>query len=131
MPGLVLQMRQRRQRDIIGSDATEAAPGDRAAAVAVTDSEAIRVGFTTSRKVGGAVARNRARRRLRAIAERLLPLAGRPGCDYVVIGRPATPTRPFALLVADFETALARLNAGRGRGPRPDGAGRRTRRDGR
>lgn len=101
---------------MIGSEAPGAAMAGR---VGGTEAGAIRVGFTTSRKVGGAVARNRARRRLRAIAEQLLPLAGRPGCDYVLIGRPATPTRPFALLLGDFEAALARVHAGRGRAPRP------------
>ncbi len=40
---------------------------------------AIRVGYTCSKKVGGAVVRNRAKRRLRAAAAEVLPLMGRPG----------------------------------------------------
>lgn len=69
----------------------------------------IRVGFTTSRKVGNAVARNRARRRLRALAAQLLPRAGVPGHDYVLIGRRATVSRPFEALRGDLEAALTKL----------------------
>lgn len=75
---------------------------------------AFRVGFTVSKKVGNAVARNRARRRLRAAAERLLPDHAAPGNDYVLIGRQDTVTRPFALLLKDLETALRRVGAWRG-----------------
>jgi ribonuclease P protein component len=70
-----------------------------------------RIGFTASRKVGIAVVRNRARRRLKAAAEQVLPLHGAPGFDYVAIARGETIARPFAELVADFATALDRLNA--------------------
>ena len=76
---------------------------------------AIRVGFTASRKVGNAVARNRARRRLREVAGRLLPAMAAPGRDYVLIGRRATLERPFVLLLADLEAALRRLGVERGR----------------
>lgn len=71
----------------------------------------IRVGFTASRKVGMAVARNRARRRLRSVVERILPTKARPGYDYVVIARKATLDRPFASLLDDLETALAHVGA--------------------
>lgn len=70
----------------------------------------VRVGFTVSRKVGGAVARNRARRRLRAVAEQVLAKQARPGLDYVLIGRAATLSRPFAALVQDLKMALQRLD---------------------
>jgi ribonuclease P protein component len=69
-----------------------------------------RIGFTASRKVGIAVARNRARRRLKAAAEAVLPKSGEPGFDYVAIARTETLTRQFADLVADFETALGRVH---------------------
>ena len=80
---------------------------------------AIRVGFTASRKVGNAVARNRARRRLREVVRLLLPEAAAPSRDYVLIGRRATLERPFPLLLADLETALRRLGAERCREPAP------------
>jgi len=91
----------------------------------------IRVGFTASRKVGMAVARNRARRRLRAVAERILPTKARPGYDYVVIARKATLDRPFTSLLGDLERALAHVGAHLERPvPRRDGGRRRPRRKG-
>ncbi len=79
--------------------------------------EAARVGFTCSKKLGNAVTRNRAKRRLRALAARVMPAAARPGWDYVLIGRPgATVALPFAEMAAQLETALRRLHAPR-RGP--------------
>ncbi|HRW17062.1 MAG: ribonuclease P protein component [Rhodobacteraceae bacterium] len=74
--------------------------------------EGIRVGFTCSRKVGNAVARNRAKRRLRAVAREVLPGEGRAGWDYVLIGRPGeTAARDFAALCADLRAALASVHA--------------------
>ena len=74
-----------------------------------------RVGFTASRKVGNAVARNRARRRLRAVATATLPVHAALGHDYVIIGRAATLKRPYGALVTDLEAALRRLGAWRER----------------
>lgn len=72
----------------------------------------MRVGFTASKKVGNAVARNRAKRRLRAIAREVLPTLGRPGWDYVLVARPeATIARPFADLLADLQFAIASVHA--------------------
>ncbi len=70
---------------------------------------AIGIGFTATRKRGGAVVRNRAPRRLRAAAAGVLAKRGRPGTDYVLIARRDTAERPYAALVADLETALRRL----------------------
>jgi ribonuclease P protein component len=90
-----------------------AAPGLVVQALRAGPDGSTRVGFTVSRKVGGAVARNRARRRLRALADELLPDHAAAGHDYVVIGRAATVTRRFAALRQDLETALRRLGAWR------------------
>ena len=69
--------------------------------------EGARFGVTASRKVGGAVARNRAKRRLRAVAAAILPLSARSGHDYVLIARVATLSRPFPSLIGDLSHALA------------------------
>lgn len=95
-PGLILQARPRR-------------PGD-TRVVGICE-DAVRIGFTVSRKVGNAVARNRARRRLRAAVAQVMGDHARGGNDFVVIGRAATLRRPFGALVGDLETALRRLDA--------------------
>ena len=74
-------------------------------------SNAVRVGYTCSKKVGNAVARNRAKRRLREAARAVLPTEARPGWDYVLIGRhDLTAARPFPLLLDDLRRALARIH---------------------
>jgi len=72
---------------------------------------AIRIGYTCSKKVGNAVARNRAKRRLRAIAREVLPAAGRAGWDYVLIGRPGqTAALPYPQLVADLAAVVVAIH---------------------
>ena len=83
MPGFVLQLRPRDD-------------GDRA----------IRVGYTVTRKIGGAVVRNRMKRRLRALAREILPERGLAGADHVLIGRSGGVERDFRLLREEFVRAL-------------------------
>ena len=75
--------------------------------------EAIRVGFTASRKVGNAVKRNRARRRLKALVREMIATGANPGLDLVLIARPATVDRPFDELRRDLQQSLQRTKAAR------------------
>lgn len=75
------------------------------------DDPAIGLGFTATRKVGNAVVRNRARRRLKEAARIALASKGQPGWDYVAIARAETGDIPFPRLIADFERALTKLAA--------------------
>jgi ribonuclease P protein component len=75
------------------------------------DLRTVRVGITCSKKVGNAVVRNRAKRRLRAIAREVLPTWGRVGFDYVLIGRHgSTISSEFKNLKNDFISALEALH---------------------
>ena len=75
------------------------------------DLGAIRLGITCSKKVGNAVVRNRAKRRLKAIAREALPVLGRVGFDYVLIGRhDLTVSSEFKILKNDFILALEALH---------------------
>lgn len=87
MPGFVLLVRQRDDGD-----------------------PAMRAGFTVTKKIGNSVIRNRLKRRLRALVRDVLPQAGVPGADHVLIGRSDGLTRPFVVLDADLRTALAKCS---------------------
>jgi ribonuclease P protein component len=90
-PSLVLQFRQRDDT----SDAT------------------VRVGFTATKKLGNAVIRNRARRRLREAAHATLPTLATPGCDYVLIARSGALTRAYDAVLGDLRSAVAGLAKGK------------------
>ena len=73
------------------------------------DGDALRrVGFTVSKKVGGAVVRNRMKRRFRALAREILPSQGYAGADHVMIGRGSGIERAFGDLRQDLVRALAK-----------------------
>ena len=107
MPGRLRRLRKR-------ASFVKAARGWRAVTpafvlqvVARGDDEAIGVGFTASKRVGKAVARNRARRRLREAARRVLPAHGLAGHDHVLVARSGAVAYPFASLTEDLTEALA------------------------
>jgi len=86
-PGFVLLVRDRADRDPL-----------------------IRVGFTVTKKIGGAVVRNRMKRRFRALAREIIPANGFAGSDHVMIGRAKGIEREFAALRADLIGALHRVS---------------------
>lgn len=106
-PGMVVQALPRESVGIPRSQ-------DPGADGAGRDGPCARLGITVSRKVGRSVQRNRARRRLRAVAREVLPEEAQPGTDYVLIGRAGTLTRRYADLQDDLRTAVRRLNRGDG-----------------
>lgn len=97
MPGLVLQAVSPAGQPVQGENS-------------VDQDTPTRVGFTASRRVGGAVVRNRAKRRLRAAVARVMPGHAKAGRDYVVIARAATLHRGFEELLRDLQTALTRVD---------------------
>lgn len=86
-----LQMGRRRGREGAGDDVA----GE------------VGIGITVTRKIGNAVVRNRARRRLREALRQVLPGPAKPGHDYVVVARPAALKTPFAELTRSLHGALA------------------------
>jgi ribonuclease P protein component len=86
MPGFVLLVRDRQDGD-----------------------SAMRLGITVTKKIGNAVIRNRMKRRFRALARDVLPEAGKPGADHVLIGRAGGLERDFALLRTELAKALAKV----------------------
>ena len=93
-PGLLLQVDQTNMEDLPGNIV-------------------MRVGYTASRKVGGAVERNRAKRRLCAAVARVMPFSAKLGYDYVLIARKLTLTRKFEDLLVDLQKGLEKTGAAR------------------
>ncbi|BAI95595.1 MULTISPECIES: ribonuclease P protein component [Sphingobium] len=86
MPGFVLLVRERGDGD-----------------------PAMRYGITVTKKIGGAVIRNRMKRRFRVLARELLPVHGVAGADHVLIGRSEGIERDFGLLRGELEKALRKV----------------------
>jgi len=86
MPGFILLVRDRKDSDM-----------------------GMRVGFTVTKKIGGAVVRNRMKRRFRALAREIVPAKGLAGADHVMIGRAKGIEREFGLLRNELVQALDRL----------------------
>ncbi len=112
----VLRLKRRRQfLRVAGSGRKWVAPGlilqARPHGTGDKTGTGFRIGYTVSRKVGNAVRRNRAKRRLRAVAGQVLPLHAKTGHDFVLIGRQATLKRGYRALAGDLETALKKLDA--------------------
>ncbi|HEV2335146.1 MAG TPA: ribonuclease P protein component [Stellaceae bacterium] len=116
--GDFLRVAAGRRRAVRPGVVLQAAPNP----LGVSGGEAVRVGFTASRKVGNAVLRNRAKRRLRAAAADVLVRDGKKGTDYVLIARAGTAERPYADLVHDLATALREIDRRPGPNPPPQAA---------
>ena len=95
MPGFILQASQRAGTQGDPCEALDAP---------------CRIGFTATKKIGNAVVRNRAKRRMRAAADALLPHHGISGFDYVLVGRMTTQSRKFDALCEDLQKALVRVH---------------------
>ncbi len=75
------------------------------------DSDLARFGFTATKSLGGAVVRNKARRRLKEAVRRAGPAHALVGYDYVLIAREGTVQRRFTALIRDLERAFAKVHA--------------------
>ena len=91
-PGLILQIRNHSLEEIRSRKLSD-----------------LRLGFTVSKKVGNAVARNRVKRRLKAVARVILMAKSPKNLDLVIIGRQNALKRPFSDLVTDLEIALKKI----------------------
>ena len=110
-PGANPQTLTQRQDFILASHGLKHSSETMIVQINKNDLSIVRVGFTCSKKIGNAVVRNRAKRRLRAIAREVLPNLGRVGFDYVLIGRyGSTVSSEFKTLKNDFISALEALH---------------------
>jgi ribonuclease P protein component len=115
--------RLKRRKDFLAAaaGASVSTPGFVVQELRRKDATPARVGFTVSRKVGGAVERNRVRRQLREVVRLSAATGLNPGSDYVLVGRRAALDIPFAKLTVDFAGALKRLEKRRSRVPETAG----------
>ena len=81
------------------------------AAQNLSDKENIFVGYTTTKKIGKAHIRNRARRRLRAAVRQVFPSLSQPQTSYVLIGRRNTADCAFTKLCKDLTYALKKIHS--------------------
>jgi len=123
-PGLILQAAPTPQAAADTPPKTTAGADSGTEPASSGATQVARVGFTVSKKVGNAVARNRARRRLKAAAAEVMPGLARPGTDYVIIGRGATVKRSYSDLLHDLKTALVRVQSADADGRAPRGGGK-------
>ncbi len=103
--------RLKRRKDFLAAaaGASVSTPGFVVQELRREDGGPARVGFTVSRKVGGAVERNRVRRQLREVVRLSAATSLNPGSDYVLVGRRAALDIAFVKLTVDFAGALKRL----------------------
>lgn len=107
MPGRLPRLTRRGEfLRVAGRGRKAARPGLVLQALATSGGGPPRLGFTATKKIGGAVVRNRAKRRLREAARLTLSADAPPGWDLVLVARDATATRPFARLLGDLRGAL-------------------------
>jgi ribonuclease P protein component len=76
-----------------------------------------RFGFTVTKQSGGAVQRNRIRRRLTEALRLLDPLPARPGHDYVILARPEALSMPFRALQGELIRAFGKIGARKNQPP--------------
>ena len=87
------------------------------------DDHPAKIGITVTRKVGGAVLRNRIKRRLKAAIAAHEGLGFRRGYDYVLIARPQAANAPFDALTNALKTALKKVHRTERAQSTPDNAG--------
>ncbi len=80
------------------------------AALSLSETDNLFVGYTATKKIGNAVCRNRSKRRLRVVAHEVLPVYALPNVDYIFIARNSTASCPYSELKKDTIYAIKRIN---------------------